>query len=294
MNYDDFLHNIKFQIREEHAKKYENGIEKNVKEYVCKKFSADTVKNNGFICEDEEAQKYIDDYYKKTEEDYSAKDCAEIALMEVDKVFIEDKSRDHLERKIREVFSNEYRDQVYLKKVKKFYPVCVKGTVKDQVIKHPAVKEVIERQIKRVIKKDPDTPEYRQYKLEKMLLEAREKIYEEIGEGNGRKENLDSMISGIYTMLLLHFDEMRLMVKAIYSLLFTDFNFEAYNKDYETVVQLQEEICADDQYKELNRILSARDYEEKYYKISPSSKLLDILADKVVERLKETKTENEQ
>lgn len=291
---DKFLDGLKDKIGAKKVEDYDKGIRKNVNNYIRKKISQKKGDNKN-IGNRKNYMSDIADYLEKTEHDYSAKDLTDIILNRDDMPPIQYMSSDSLDKKIGRILDTEYKDEVYYKKASNGYARCVNDTVKDKIINHPAVKKLVKKQIARAERHYSNTPEYRWYKTAKRLIKGLEEELDRSGDDDYREEiPLRELVSNTEAIVSNRLPEIYQMVKAVYSLLFTEFDLTAYNKDYEEILRLQEDRCVDERYKELYGILSSRNYEEKYYRYSPDSKLLDILADKVVERLKKAETENDQ
>lgn len=289
---DKFLDELKNKIGTEKVEDYEKGIRKNINKYIRKKVSEE----RGGSKKIGNHEKYMDDvndYLKKTEHDYSIKDLIDIILSGDDIPPVQFMPSDSLKKKIGKILETEYKNEVYYKKVSNGYAKCVNDKVKDKIIKHPAVKKLVKKQIAGAERHYSNTPEYRWYKTAKRLIkELEERTDGSGGEDCGREISLRELVSNTEAIISNYLPEMYQMVKAVYSLLFTEFDLTAYNKDYEEILRLQEDRCVDERYKELYGVLSSRNYEEKYYRYSPDPKLIDILADKVVERLKLAETNN--
>lgn len=98
----------------DYKSKYKVGIINNFNAYVMNKLKDSEREIDG---------NFLDDYFIKSPYDFSAQDCAHMALRRVGIPPIELMSVESLEKTIREVF-DEYNDEVYIKMSKKMRKQC--------------------------------------------------------------------------------------------------------------------------------------------------------------------------
>lgn len=216
------------------------------------------------------SKQYITEYIKKTDYDFSAKDCAYMALHRLGIPPIEAMSRESLEKLIRELL----KDKAYIKRMNgKNNTLCVDKFTACDIISHPEVVKLIEKQIKKAEVSHKDTVTWRAYEFE-----------------NKKIAHLDSLSdveeAGCYSKHYLAEDEKtNLMVKALYGLFFTDFDFEKYESYQEEMMLLDDAWDFGERYQELYDIFSAPNYKYEFYQKTKQDELFETLADKMAEKI---------
>lgn len=252
------------------------GIKKDVLRYI-EKNNPNKVKNeNGTILIDKTVhdENFVSDYLKKTENDFSAGDCTDFLLKHPGVPPEEYMHPSTITDLFRELFKNEeFIGDVYVKRTQggKYAP-CINFQTVNKVLVHPLVMEKLKIQIKKAEKNHECTAEYRQYECEKRAIELMEERRQDSDNDTGK-------------IVLSEKRETKEMVKAIYSLLFTEFDFDAYASDVDAVGLLADNMEFDERYQELNDTLYGRNYNFKYYKLNPNPQLIDAIAEKVADKL---------
>lgn len=127
----------------------EEGIYNNLLQYV-RRVSGDKITDRLFISEELLTNEYTKKYLEKNvHQDFSAKDCAMLALVRYKAPPQEYMSVGSLEKKIRELYK-EQKEQVYIKRSSgKGNVVCVDIDTAQKIILHPDVCQLIRIQTKK-------------------------------------------------------------------------------------------------------------------------------------------------
>lgn len=272
IGFNDLLDYVTFPM-EEKSDAYISGIKKDVLCYV-KNRNPDKVKNkNGTMLIDRTVydENFVSDYLRKTENDFSARDCTDMLLARPGVPPVECLHPATITDLFRELFKDkEFIEDVYVKRTQggKYVP-CINFRTVNKILAHPLVMDKLKSQIKKAEKKHECTAGYRQYEYEKSAIELMEE----------RRQDND------YGKVLSEEEKTKEMVKAIYSLLFTEFDFDAYASDVDAVGLLADNIEFDERYQELNDTLYGRNYNFRYYKMNPNPLLIDAIAEKVADKL---------
>ena len=119
-------------------------------------------------------EKYINNYLNKTSVDFSAKDCAYLAINHAGIPPEEEMSVDSIEKLIRGIIRNDYSDKAYGKHVKgKKNVVCVDMKTAYEITSSQDVIEYIKKQINKAEKREEhkNEVEWRAYELQKQKIE---------------------------------------------------------------------------------------------------------------------------
>lgn len=229
-------------------------------------------------------EKYINNYLNKTSVDFSAKDCAYLAINHVGIPPEEEMSVDSIEKLIRGIIRNDYSDKAYGKHVKgKKNVVCVDMKTAYEITSSQDVIEYIKKQINKAEKREEhkNEVEWRAYELQKQKIEY-----------------LDSLSSSVddydcYIPFTLSGDQKTyLMLEAIFKMIYTDFDFAKYEEYREEMWLLEADWDFGKRYQELEAIFNAPDYKGEFYKVKSDNVFLDALADKIAEKIIEKTAKN--
>lgn len=275
------------------AEKFKDGICKHLKSYLKRNFPAAVVvkNNNLYVRVDEigDIATFCEQYLKKTSKDYSAKDIAELALRHIGLPPVETMSLSSLEKTVRSLFdSDKYKDHVYIKRIQGGREtLCVTAKTAARIECDEAVCNLIVKQVKKAEKRnqDPDSIDWKKYEYEKSFIESREKLE---SEQRAQQNNMDSTQS-VNSQLndkdnishLSQDEEAYCMIQALFSLFFTEFDFEALDRDiidYNTLESVQD---FGKLYQEYARVFETPNFDWKYYRVKKDNPLLNILAEKV-------------
>ncbi|MBR4345003.1 MAG: hypothetical protein IKP88_20230 [Lachnospiraceae bacterium] len=261
---------------------YKTGIKSHFHAYVHYKFPDAVVLNeknevirvqDGLINED-----FINQYLIKDPRlDFGAKDCAFMAIDHVGIPPEEEMSVESIEKLIRDIMSNDYADKAYGKHVKgKKNVLCVDLKTAMEITSSPKVMEYVHKQIekaeKREIHKDPVA--WKAYELQKKKIEWIESL---------SSTELDS---DCYSPYCLSEEAKRnLIAKAVFNMLYTDFDFDKYESYKEEMSALDADWDFGKRYQELDEIFSSPDYKGEFYIIKSENAFLDVLADKIAEKI---------
>lgn len=214
--------------------------------------------------------KFIYEYLKKTEEDFSAKDCAYIALHRLGVPPIEAMSLGSLEKTVRGLI----KDKAYIKRINgRVNTLCVDKDTARNISSHPDLVVLIEKQIKKAEISHENSTAWRAYEFEKKKIAYLDYLSDSDNDDN-------------YTRYLLSDDEKNnLMVKAIYGLFFTDFDFEKYESYYEEMMLLADAWDFGERYQELYDIFSKPNYKYEFYQNTKQDELFEALTDKIAEKI---------
>lgn len=272
--------NVLFNISEEVLNEYgEEGVQKHLLNYI-RRVCPDKIQDVGgklTVSDELLSEEFITKYIEKdNQQDFSAKDCAVLALVRYIAPPQEYMSIGSLEKKIREIFK-EHKDEVYIKRSKgKGNAICVDKSTAEKVIMLPEVSQLIKKQALKAENKHEDSVEWRAYEFAKEKLEYLE------------SQSMEDDYNGDSGCVLLENNKTHLMVKAVYNSLFTEFDFEKYQKYQDEINELYEDWDFGERYQELYDILyNSPDYKNEFYKVNIQSDLLDALADKVADKIVE-------
>lgn len=281
-----FVKEVTNDIDVDLLQKFSHGISRDMKRYIRKKYPTAVFKVNKRFHIKEEALKDIDirtfrkEYFKKIEADYSAKDIVEISYRRMGIPPVEAMSPDSLEKSISELLNSpEYKRNVYIRHGKGGKNLrCVDPGTARKIAAEPDVQDLISKQTRKAEKAGGDSEDWKRYELEKRHIESMNALIE-MGE--------------LQQPYLSRDEEMFLMVKALYSLFFTDFDIDTYEKDITDLEALESAQDYGKDYQELDRVLKAPNFDWKYYQVKESS-LLDVLADKIAEKILERLTDKKE
>ena len=248
--------------------KYKTGIINNFNDYVRNRLK-DSVGEIDYS--------FIDDYFVKNTYDFSAQDCAHMALSRVGIPPIESMSVESLEKTIRDVFE-EYNDKVYIKRSKKnAETLCVGWNTACAILEHSTVKELIQKQIGKAenkASKQCSKIAWRAYEFEKQKIDSLEAMNSSVNEEDG-----------ISHAELSDAEKTNLMVEALFNNLFTNVDFEKYKRDFDEMELLYDNWEFGERYQELYDIFHAPHFNWEYYKLNMDNPVIDALADKIAERI---------
>nr|MCR4586091.1 hypothetical protein [Lachnospiraceae bacterium] len=249
---------------------YKEGIIDNFHAYVEKESKDEISHKNGtiFVPEGLITDEYINIYLNKTEKDYSAKDCAILAIKRFDEFLpISEMSVESLEKCIRNTIDNlNLKKKAYVKRINKKNVVCVDGNTAKLIIQSREVVEYVQSQAKKAEKRDihKDEVEWRAYEFAKQKL-ARIDAFD---------EETDSFGYGS----LSNDTKTKLLIEAIYKRMFTVFDFDKYEEYLSEMESLEEDWDFGKRYQELFEIFNSPDYKGEFYKNKNDDVFLDALA----------------
>ena len=253
------------------------GIYNHLLKYVHR-VSADKITDDEdgkvFISEDLLTNEYTKKYLEKDKcLDFGVKDCAVLALVYYKAPPQEYMSIGSLEKKIRDLFKKQ-KGHVYIKRSSgKGNAVCVDIDTARKLILHPDVSQLIQVQTKKAENNHDDSVVWRAYEFTKKKVEFIESqsMEEDANEYSG--------------LILTDNQKTDKMVKVLFNTLFTPFDFEKYEKYCDEIDMLDESWDFGERYQTLYDILNAPDYNHEFYTVKPNSELLDVLADKIAEKI---------
>lgn len=259
------------------------GVEKHFRNYLCKTYP-DKIRETDeelLVSRELVADRYVKEYLKKSDSDFSAKDCAEIAIWRYKAPSQENMSIASLEKKIREIFK-EYSEDIYIKRSSgKGNTLCVDRQTANKIMLHPDVKALIKTQTVKAEKNHEDTVEWRAYELRKKKMESID------------SQDMDDDIKEESRRILTDEKKQFLMMQALYNCLFTEFDFTKYEQMMAEIEMLDENWDFGERYQKLHSILTADNYENQFYKLKSQSAILDVLADKIADKIIEKMKEKE-
>lgn len=222
------------------------------------------------VPEDCKQYEFFCEYLKKSDDDYSAKDCAYIALRRVGIPPISAMSLGSLEKTIRELI----KDKSYIKRIKgNINVLCVDINTAHRVATHPDVLMLIEKQIKKAEASHDNSVDWQAYESQKKKIEYLDCLTD--------IQNDESYIAH----LLSENEKLNLMVKAIYDLFFTEFDFDKYESYYNEMMLLADAWDFGERYQELYEIFSTPNYKYEFYKKNMHDGLLELVSDKIAEKI---------
>lgn len=257
----------------------EEGIKSNFCTYVQRK-SPDKIKveDNGVSVQSTIiTPDYIKEYFVKNDYDFSAKDCAELALNHVGIPPLDDMSLGSLAKITNEIM-RQNKDKIYIKYGRGKSPTrCVDYSVARTISEHPDVLNRIAEQTRKAdnkgVHKSNDV-EWIAYKFAKEKIDSLDAL-------NDNADGNDS-----YRYKVLSTDEKTyLMVQAIYNALFTEFDFEKYEKYSDEIDLLYDNWDFQERYQELYDIFHSSNYRGEFYQFKPDSNFMELLSDKIAEKI---------
>lgn len=270
--YEKFLIHINEELL---TKNIIEGCKSNILDYI-KRVAPDAIMENEDRLLVEEtliSRGFIDKYYEKCELDFSAKDCAHIALKHVGIPPIEYMSVDSLEKTIRELFK-EYKGKVYIKRSKgKGSAFCVDFNTAISIVNNPDVLALLNKQASKAERKHEETGAWRAYEFEKKKIASIE------------SSCTDNNDTGYSSRTLSVNEKTYLMVEAIYRKLFSDFDYVKYEKYCDEMEILDDNWDFGERYQELYAIFSSHNYMNEFYEFEPKDDVLDALADILAEKI---------
>ncbi len=279
---DKYCEAVCVWIEDDLAIKYQNGITKNLISYVLQHYPSTILCRKGQCVVDKELlkDKLGREYFEKTPQDFSARDFAYSALNHMGMPPVDSMSLKSLEKRIRAIFDTpEYSNQVYIKLTQGGKNVaCLSSSFLDEIISHKDISELIKKQILRAENNPVDSVEWNRYELEKAAIAF---------EG-ARAEDEDIPI---YDVGLTKEDELYYMVKALFSLFFTDFDFQMLEADLNEYEALDGAKDFGERYQHLNDLLSSPNFNWKYYSTKTGDVLLEKVAEKIAEKVVERMNE---
>lgn len=284
---DDFLNWFDADL----SVKYQNGISQNVVLFIKQRYPSalDSIENPTTVDTKLLGKNFANVYMKKYPQDLSAWDLACKALNHVG-LPPEGMSVESLEKKIREVLDcPEYINQTYIKRVQGGANVfCLNCALELEITSHEDVVKLIRKQIAKAEKKHGDdvrtgesdtySPEWRKYELEKAMIKYEDERAEDSNELTGNANQTKT-------------DELYYMVKALFSLFFTDFDFASLETDMSECSALDEAKDFGERYQYLNDLLNSPNFNWKYYSIKTGDVLLEKVAEKIAEKVIERMNE---
>jgi hypothetical protein len=270
------LETVSNYMDEELFKKYRKGIKEHLKKYIQTLSPDDIIEKNGtwYVSEELQEIEYISKYLEKDNgKDFSAKDCAFLALERYNVPPQEYMSVDSLEKKIRELFK-EYKNHVFIKRSRgKGNVFCVDRSTAEEILLHSDVRELIEKQINKAEHEHDDTVEWKTYEFAKEKIEYLDSL------------SMEDDYNGNYVSALTENKKINLMLEAVYNSLFSAFDFAKYEQYYDEMSTLNEEWDFGERYQELYDIFNSTNYKNQFYALNPQSEFLDVLAEKIAEKI---------
>lgn len=278
--YAEVLQNISDPYK---ADKYRMGIINDFRTYVLRELR-DKVRieeKTIYIPNTLMTLQFVDGYFEKRDFDFSAKDCANMALNHSGIPPKKLMSLESLEKTIREVF-DEYKDKVYIKYSKRnANTLCVDWNTACLISSHPDVTNLIQKQIKKTENKTENKTdehsndvEWRAYKFEKDKIAHIESL------------SSHDNVCDVYSSAKISEDgEISLVAEAVFRNLFTEFDFDKYEYDLNEMELLYDNGEFGERYQKLYDIFHSPNYNWEYYKLNTDSPLIDALSDKIAEKI---------
>lgn len=264
---------------EDVARGYEEGIKSNFCIYVQRK-SPDKIKVEDNVISVQSTiitPDYIKEYYVKSDHDFSAKDCAELALNHAGIPPLDDMSCASLIKMINQIMP-QYKGKVYIKYEKGKSPThCVDYNVARTISEHPDVVNRIMKQTRKAENKGAhksNDVEWKAYKFAKEKVTSLDALMGNANDSDGYNHKVLSTDEKTY-----------LMVRAIYNALFTDFDFEKYEKFSDEIDLLYDNWDFHERYQELYDIFHSFNYKGEFYQFKPDSGFVELLSDKIAEKI---------
>ena len=290
--------------------KFKIGTKKNIMAYISDKYPEAISDDKGktYINREKLGEDICEEYFKKAKEDYSAEDVAKSLLEHKGTPPTEDMSIESLVKLIRELFNyKEYSGEVYIKRTKGGKNVaCINASFLPTLILDENIWKLIKKQIakaerKPVEERRADSHEWNEYELTTAHIRAREEMNENLMKQHETKstdihEDLRNQLIFIENKLdhlKIDVERTYLMLESLFSLFFTDFDFNKYAKDEEHVDFLDDTMDFGEDYQNLSKTLKSPQYNWEYYKPKADNQVLDVIAESVAEKIIKKMSEKE-
>ncbi len=260
---------------------YKDGILNHFHDYIKNVSSESITEKNGKLYVEDGliTGDYINEYLKKNPvSDLSAKDCAYLSLKHVGMPPIDEMSIKSLEKFIKSIIEEEYKDKAYCKHAKGNKNVtCVDYKTACEIAFSEDVSMFVGKQIKKAEKKEKHNDEvaWREYEFQKKKLKYLEMLRDSYEEPDDFEAHFR----------LSNENRTNLMVDAIFRRVFTDFDFEKYESYMDEMNQLYDNWEFGERYQFLYDVFHSPNFNGEFYKLSLDESILDALADKIVEKL---------
>lgn len=274
IEFSKFFEDVLFHISEKSINDYgKDGTYQHVLNYI-RKNNPDKINEKGTIISAEIAtDEYITEYLLKDKyNDFSARDCVEMAFVRCKTPHLKGMSVESLEKTVRTEFKKR-KGQTYIKLHNNRNVACVDRTTAEEIIQSAGVRELFQKQIEKAEKKADDSVEWRAYEFAKKKMDAID------------SRSMEDDANDEYGLILSENNETHLMVKAIFNALFSEFDFEKYEKYQDEMSMLEEDWDFNERFQELYDIFHSPDYKNEFYVVNHQSALLDVLAEKIAEKI---------
>ena len=277
VEFSQLFNKVLFWIDESLFDEYgEDGIYNHLLKYV-RRVSADKITDKDgkiYVSEDLLTDEYTKKYLEKNKyQDFSAKDCAVFALVRYNAPPQEYMSVGSLEKKIRELFK-EQKENIYIKRSSgRGNAVCVDRDTVEKIVHHPDVCQMIQKQTIKAESHHDDSVAWRAYEFAKKKVEFQELC------------SMEEDANGYVGLILTDSQKTDKMVEVLFNTLFSRFDFEKYEKYYDEMEMLDESWDFGERFQELYDIFNSPNYKKEFYTVNPQSELLDVLADKIADKI---------
>lgn len=261
------------------------GDDQVVLEELYKAIDNASVVLNGRFCDTDKPKEIYDNYIPKKGGDYSAADVAQLAVSRPGIPPIKDKDLDNLEKFVLNNFMHPQKNpvfsqRVYLKKTKKNHSVfCVDfATAQDIISDANFLKSLDYRSAK---------AEHKMTNLEKEVL-ALEQASIDAFQIDDKQENIplhSDYDKAEYSFSNTDRRKMYLMTEAIYSLFFSDFDFEKFFNDEDSMANANATLKYSSDDVRILHDLTEHSSNQEYYKIDLSPVLIDAIADRLSDKI---------
>lgn len=279
----DFYDDVLMSVDADLAEKYKKGIINNFISYVQRESHSKLLFENNTIFVEENFidKQYIKDYFKKTKDDLSAKDCAKLALTGAHIPPLEEMSIESITKAILENIKKSPQN-AYIKKVHgNINTICVDYATAQDFILNSDIQLLIRKQIEKAEEKNKqnNSTEWIDYLLRNSEIAS----YEDLDYKDNEVDNPPKRLTKD--------EKMYLMIKALFDKNFSEFDYQKYEDYLNEMEFLHDNFDFGERFQYLQSIFHSQFYKNEFYHELDHNGLIDALADKVAEKILE-KMEN--
>jgi hypothetical protein len=271
---------------------YEAGTLENFRQYVQRVSPKDIKieKDEILVSKELITTDYVAEYKKKTEYDYSARDCVQSAFNRLGMPPLSELSMESITIKVREIMNKYYRNKIYIKYTNNnIWTQCVSYETMELIKSNPEFLKYVEYLKKKVDKKisenipfNNDAEKFR-YENEQADIDYAESMnYED-----------DSLYNNVCSHYASETEQIYLMTKALFSFFFSEFDVDKYNSYQERYNQHISFHDYDEECKYLSEILASPNFKNEFYHFQLDdvfiNAIADKISDKVIEKLQQKK-----
>ena len=233
---------------------------------------------------------YVAEYKKKTDYDYSARDCVQSAFNRLGMPPLSELSMESITMKVREIMNKYYENKIYIKYTNNnIWTQCVSYESMELIKSNPEFLKYVEYLKKKVDKKISENIPFNN-DAEKFRYES-ELAYIDCAESMNYED--DSLYNNVCSHYASETEQIYLMTKALFSFFFSEFDVNKYNLYKDKYDQHITSLDFDEECKHICEILDSPNFKNEFYHFRLDDEFINAIADKisdkVIEKLKQKK-----